>query len=612
MAEDIDGMSMEELERRIRELPPGYLSIKTIRGKERYYHQWYADGRQHTEYVRAEDFPDLKEKLELRKRMQARLSDLREAAATESYRTRVVTGSGLEAMAENANGTRRRDCYGRLRRYLESSEPTVAVLYGLRRTGKTMLIYQALADMSADWLAGTAYIVVGHNNTITDLNMDLVRLRNQGYGCFFIDEVTKLRDFIDNSYFFADVLAATGARVVLTGTDSLGFWVASRNDLYGKAVMIHTTWIPFREHSRILGTEDIDDYIRMGGVLRHGETSLDDPGLFVDEMPFDGADEVEDYVGLAISKNIENTLSHFDRGTRFRELYGLHMVNEFTGVVNRIVEDINHRFVLEVLERDFASGDLWNALKNIRQSGMDEGFELEQVDYDLVVERLKGMLGIKDASEREVEPSEKHASQLRDYLFAMDVFARLPAVSTDDSLDVSDLTVCIQPGLRYFQATALIDSLATDGMISRLDDAKRSRMFAMIRDMISGQILEEAVIYDTMRSLGRGFRVFKLFMPSGEVDMVVQDTESGDCVLVEVKHSVRRNDAQFRHLVSESTRDCVEGSFGRIVGRYVLYRGEDAEARRGVRYLNVENYLVNLPGSVKDLFGNRRSLSATR
>ena len=56
----------------------------------------------------------------------------------------------------------------------------------------------------------------------------------------------------------------------------------------------------------------------------------------------------------------------------------------------------------------------------------------------------------------------------------------------------------------------------------------------------------------------------------------------------------------------------MEGSFGRIVGRYVLYRGEDAEARRGVRYLNVENYLMNLPGSVKDLFGNRRSLSATR
>ena len=70
MAEDIDSMSMEELERCIRELPPGYLSIKTIRGKERYYHQWYADGRQHTEYVRAEDLPGLKERLELRKRMQ--------------------------------------------------------------------------------------------------------------------------------------------------------------------------------------------------------------------------------------------------------------------------------------------------------------------------------------------------------------------------------------------------------------------------------------------------------------------------------------------------------------------------------------------------------------
>ena len=48
----------------------------------------------------------------------------------------------------------------------------------------------------------------------------------------------------------------------------------------------------------------------------------------------------------------------------------------------------------------------------------------------------------------------------------------------------------------------------------------------------------------------------------------------------------------------------VEDRFGRIVGRYVLYRGEDAE-EGCVTYLNVEEYLRNLPESAHRLFRPR-------
>ena len=44
--------------------------------------------------------------------------------------------------------------------------------------------------------------------------------------------------------------------------------------------------------------------------------------MFSDETPFDGD---VGYAGLAMPKNVENTLCRFDRGIRFRELYGLHM-----------------------------------------------------------------------------------------------------------------------------------------------------------------------------------------------------------------------------------------------------------------------------------------------
>ena len=42
----------------------------------------------------------------------------------------------------------------------------------------------------------------------------------------------------------------------------------------------------------------------------------------------------------------------------FRHLRDLYEKNELTSVINRVVEDINHRFTLEVLAQDFKSHDL--------------------------------------------------------------------------------------------------------------------------------------------------------------------------------------------------------------------------------------------------------------
>jgi len=71
-----------------------------------------------------------------------------------------------------------------------------------------------------------------------------------------------------------------GMHIVLSGTDSLGFWLASGNELYDRVRMIHTTFIPYREYSRLLGIDSIDEYIRCGGVLRMGEC----PSIVTEEI----------------------------------------------------------------------------------------------------------------------------------------------------------------------------------------------------------------------------------------------------------------------------------------------------------------------------------------
>ena len=103
-----------------------------------------------------------------------------------------------------------------------------------------------------------------------------------------------------------------------------------------------------------------------------------------------------------------------------------------------------------------------------------------------------------------------------------------------------------------------------------------------------------------MRSLNpKRYSVFKLFMDSGDFDMVIVDNEELNCVLFEIKHSTSRVATQYRHLIDPDKCDYVERTYGRIVGRYVLYHGENAKTRKGVDYLNVENYLSRLPESAK-------------
>ena len=170
-----------------------------------------------------------------------------------------------------------RACIKILINYLQADTlGRVCLVYGLRRTGKTTMVLQAIATLPKD---KTAYIKVMASDDMAKLNKDLKLLSEQGIKYVFIDEVTLLEDFIESASLFSDVYAMFGMKIVLSGTDSLGFAIAAQEELYNRCVTIHTTFIPFKEYSRLLGIHDIDEYIRYGGTLRAGEVAFDDEEL---------------------------------------------------------------------------------------------------------------------------------------------------------------------------------------------------------------------------------------------------------------------------------------------------------------------------------------------
>ena len=145
------------------------------------------------------------------------------------------------------------------------------------------------------------------SDTMAAMNRDLGKLLDLGYEYVFIDEVTLMPDFIDSAALFSDIYAAQGMKIVLSGTDSLGFWFALHRELYDRAVTIHTTFIPFREHSRLLGIDSIDEYIRYGGTLRAGELDFDDKDVISEDASFRDDESTRRYIDTAICKNIQHS-----------------------------------------------------------------------------------------------------------------------------------------------------------------------------------------------------------------------------------------------------------------------------------------------------------------
>lgn len=118
---------------------------------------------------------------------------------------------------------------------------------GKNSTGKTTLIRQIFAEMSDENLGKAVFIQVTAKDTLANVNQDLKLLEAQGFRYVFLDEVTLMEDFIEGAALFSDVFAASGMKIVLSGTDFLGFLFTEDEQLYDRCILLHTTWIPYRE-----------------------------------------------------------------------------------------------------------------------------------------------------------------------------------------------------------------------------------------------------------------------------------------------------------------------------------------------------------------------------
>lgn len=588
--------AIDELEREIALLPEGSITKKKIKDKEYYYHRINRNGKRIENYIDFKDVEELKTQIDRRKKMEKELKEFKKQIIpqkhitkeeTLNFKTTVRIGSRLRSQISIVKKYKKRECIEELREYvLGDRQDKVFVIYGLRRTGKTTMIRQILTELSEEEFQKAAFIQVRAKDTLEDIDEDLKLLESKGYRYVFIDEVTLMEDFIEGAALFSDIYASSGMKIVLSGTDSLGFAFSKEEQLYDRCIMMHTTFIPYREFEEVLGIKGIDEYIRYGGTMSLSGINYNEDAIF------SSARSAEEYIDTAIAKNIQHSLKMYEYGGHFRSLLDLYERGELTNVINRVVENINHSFTKRVVEKTFKSHDIAVTASNLLRDRESPINIKSHMDVDAVTCGMMQMLDILNKEEQSVQIQDYHMAQIEEYLSMLDLIMKidlefLPEVNRKDTV-----TVITQPGMRYAQANAIVSNLLLDEKFSELSIVERQRILDRLLNEIRGRMMEDIILLETKIACPEK-KVFKLQFSIGEFDMVVFDPKNLNCNIYEVKYSKERVTEQSRHLTDEEKCAMTSHRYGQIQGKYVIYRGESGDLE-GIRYLNVEEYLKSL------------------
>ena len=162
--------------------------------------------------------------------------------------------------------------------------------------------------------------------------------------------------------------------------------------------------------------------------------------------------------------NIQRSLRCVAGGRHFRLLIDLYEAGELTNAVNRIIEDMNHRFVLQTLTREFESSDLKLAARNLARTG-NPGRRTDAIlkaDIRRVTDRLMEILDIRHAEDLRIGLTDACAMQIREYLQALDLIVPCSIEFNGTTGEHSERVLFSQPGMRHAQAQALVFALMDD------------------------------------------------------------------------------------------------------------------------------------------------------
>ncbi|MCR5129598.1 MAG: AAA family ATPase [Lachnospiraceae bacterium] len=500
------------------------------------------------------------------------------------YRTGNELKDYLKDMAFHAFG--KRDCISVLFDYLQnpSNSDTVMVITGLRRTGKTTMMYQSIAELN-DY-ENTVLIRCNVKDNIENIVNTIL---DSPAKYVFLDEVTKVPDFIDMCSSLADDCAASGKKIVMAGTDSLGFTIVKKGELEGRMKEIHTTYIPYSEWKRLVN-KDIFAYMKYGGTL-------------CEENVFYNEDTLDEYSNTAIASNILHTLQYWDHGENKNALYPALTKEDILSLINYYLREETKQFLAENIE-EFKAKEYHSVAqmyqkkrKEIEKGRIPEEYTPDPsvLKNEELASELQRQLCIKDEYSMQID--KPVIEKLRNFLIHLEVLIYLKETGQ---------YYFTQPGMRYCHIDAALETLKNNKTVCSLYSTKDIEMVSeKIRNDVEGNLLEDIVLLncryfykDNKDVVVRKYRAI-----NQEYDVVVIDKKNSFGIALEVKRSDQKDTRQKKHLIDQELKDDFERDTGiELLYKAVIYSGASEKDDDDFQYINNSEFLDDIEASFLKYF----------
>ena len=472
-----------------------------------------------------------------------------------------IIGKDLLALTEGKAKLKRRYCFNVLKKYIDDGLTNyICALYGLRRTGKTVLMYQMIHDLlQAHGMNAAAYIIFGRNTDYTDEKLvnEIDELRLKGIKYVFIDEISYIKMNMEDNCLniLADKYVALGMKIVITGTFSYAIKLLEDEVLFDRLEKIDTTYFSFKEAQDVFGY-DIEKFIQYGGVIK-GESEL--------------RYTPEQYMQTAVTKNISSALVKsekiYDIDANFRPDDNLLQEQKKIEVLIKRLIDCYMMQILygKVVKSNYKYKDVGRLVNNIRNKSiydsvvmeLGEIISLDEAEYYRLLDELWSTLTKEDLDERVF-------GDVLDMLKTLKVITDVGFKSHVESIFTSHY-------LRYGLCEAIVNELGN--MINQETNGRYSATIAT--DIIKGDILEAIVHLDLYKSNKYVFDKYRT-ADGWEVDLVIEEGAFVD--VYEIKHSDKVVDEQAKNLLNYDFMQVVEQNYNKPVrNKTILYRGMPTE-----------------------------------
>lgn len=466
-----------------------------------------------------------------------------------------------ETFTADISGLNKRKAFVTLKDFVlgdECYQGEILAVYGLKRTGKTALLKQLLCDIDA-YTSSCAFLEMQDSDTMKMLERRIEEEQAKGKTVIFINEITKVSDFINNSASLADCFAKAGVRIIISGTDSLSIAFAEDYELYDRVKKVNTTYTSFAEYHTLFPLENIYDYIRYGGLFYKNEA----------EKSVNGYENILSYQHDAVTMNIANSLkNNADIDERASALKNINET-ELKSITEKVVELYSGSTDGESITALTDKKD--NAKQFTRMIGSDKNADC-YITPQMIKELEKWLkeIGFLAFIEK------------RTYTKASGVWKKLPPTYEYH---------IVQPAVRYSFLKKAVESAIEQ--YQHLDKQRQKEMAETLNRNMLEEILGQTVIFDVMSSLpDERYIVCKPeFMHENRLingyDMLIYDRQENSYRYF----LIRRKSDDYADNIEEIT-SVAESHFGECKSVCTLYAEKSPNGFAGRECYNISDFLI--------------------